>query len=150
MTKRCSIGWREWASLPDWGIPDLRAKIDTGAKTCAVDVAEIEEIEGGLIRFRVVESSRPSRTSPWITARPTRVADVKPSSGIAVPRYICTTRLRLGPVEAEVEVGLVSRRGMQCRMLIGRTAMAGRFMIDPSRKYILTSRRQAPSRGEDE
>ena len=134
------VGWRERVALPDWGIRNLRAKIDTGARTSALDVAQIEEIEGGRIRFEVVTRTDPVRKTRWVEATPVRESSVKPSHGKAQRRYVCLTTLRMGSYEREVEISLVCRKGMLCRMLVGRTALAGAVLVDPSRKYALTGK----------
>lgn len=132
------VGWRERVDLPGWGFNRIRAKIDTGARTSAIDVARIEELPGGRIRFEVVSRVRPTRKTRWVEATPVRVSTVKPSSGEPQQRYVCRTRVRLGPVEREIEIGLVCREGMLCRMLLGRTALEGAVLVDVSSKYILT------------
>mgnify|MGYP002625432361 FL=1 len=75
------IGWRERVDLPDWGLRRVRAKIDTGARTSAIDVAQIEELEDGRIRFEVVSRTRPKRVTRWVEAYPVRRSVVRPSSG---------------------------------------------------------------------
>jgi hypothetical protein len=132
------IGWRERIHLPDWRLSGVRAKIDTGARTSAIDVARIEDLPDGRIRFEVVSRVKPTRKTRWIEAPVSRMSTVKPSSGEAQQRHVCVTRMRIGKVEHEIEVSLVCRANMLCRMLIGRTALAGRFAVDPSRKYVLS------------
>ena len=132
------VGWRERVALPDWGIRNIRAKIDTGARTSAIDVAEIEELEDGRIRFEVVTRTEPERKTRWIEAEPVREAKIKPSHGVAQKRYVCSTTLKMGEVEREIEISLVCRKNMMCRMLVGRTALSGAVLVDPSRKYALT------------
>lgn len=133
---RILVGWRERVDLPDWELRGMRAKVDTGARTSAIDVAQIEHRPDGTIRFEVVVRVKPERKTRWITARPVRTSVVKPSHGVAQERPVCVTRLRLGEHEHDVEVSLVCRKGMLCRMLIGRTALEGHYVVDPGEKYI--------------
>lgn len=134
---KITIGWREQIALPDWGIKRVRAKIDTGARTSAIHVAQIEEQDNGHIRFEVVVRERPSRKTVWIDAeRVVRESSVKPSSGDLQQRPVVKTRIILGGVERKIELSLVCRQGMLCRMLIGRTALEGAFLVDSSGKYL--------------
>ena len=135
------IGWRERVDLPEWGIKRIKTKIDTGARTSAVDVSEIQELGDGRIRFKVVARVRPKRKVKWVVASPVRVSTVKPSHGEAQTRYVCETALRVGVHEHRIEISLVCRKGMLCRMLLGRTAMAGQFVVDPEKRYLMTSRK---------
>ncbi|HUU84854.1 MAG TPA: RimK/LysX family protein [Phycisphaerae bacterium] len=137
------VGWREYVSLPDWEVGRVRAKIDTGARTSAIHVGEIQELEDGRIRFEVVMRERPSKRIVWVEATPVRNSRVKPSSGVRQSRRVVRTRLSLGGVEREIELSLVCRKGMLCRMLIGRTALADRFMVDPARRYVASRRSRA-------
>lgn len=140
------IGWRERVDLPDWGMRRVRAKIDTGARTSAIDVAQIEELEGGRIRFEVVSRVKPDRKTRWVEATPVRTSTVKPSHGEPQQRYVCLTRVRVGPIEREIEISLVCRQGMLCRMLLGRTALEGVALVDSSQKNVLTGRKKTPAK----
>lgn len=144
------VGWRERVDLPDWGLKRVRAKIDTGARTSAIDVANIEELSDGRIRFEVVSRVRPVRRTRWVEAEAVRVSTVKPSHGETQQRYVCRTMLRVGPVEREIEISLVCRSGMLCRMLLGRTALNDAVLIDPSSKYLLTGRKTKTKRKSSE
>ncbi|MBZ0173414.1 MAG: ATP-dependent zinc protease [Phycisphaerales bacterium] len=135
------IGWRERIDLPEWGLKRVRAKIDTGARTSAIDVARIEDLPDGRIRFEVVARNGSTRRTKWIEATPVRTSVVKPSHGETQERCVCLTTIRIGDLEREIEIGLVCRKHMLCRMLIGRRAMAGLAVVDPSRKYLKTPRR---------
>jgi hypothetical protein len=132
-----TLGWRERVDIPAWGLRGVRAKIDTGARTSAIDVARYELIGEDRVRFEVVARCRPTRKTKWVEAERSRTARVRPSSGDVQERVVCTVRVRIGPVEEEIDVSLVCRHGMLCRMLIGRRALEGRFLVDPSRKYLL-------------
>ncbi len=133
-------GWRERVDLPEWGLHGVRAKLDTGARTSAIDVATIEHLDDGRIRFEVVGRHRPTRQTRWVEAVPVRTSVVKPSHGKAQERMVCRTLIRVGVVEAEIEISLVCRKKMLCRMLLGRTALAGRMLVDSDAKYLLTER----------
>ncbi len=138
------IGWRERVDLPDWHLRRVRAKIDTGARTSAIDVAQIEHLRDGRIRFEVVGRTHPVRRTRWVEATPVRTSIVKPSHGEAQERPVCLTRVRIGEIEREIEISLVCRSGMLCRMLLGRSALEGVFCVDAGRKYLLTSRKPRP------
>ena len=131
-----TLGWRERVDFPDWGLRGVRAKVDTGARTSVIDVAQIEEQPDGSLRFEVVTRLKPSRKTVWVTADPARTSVVKPSHGEKQERHVCVTRIRIGGREQQIELSLVCRAKMLCRMLIGRTALAGHFLVDPAHKYL--------------
>lgn len=131
------VGWREMAALPDWGIPHILAKVDTGARTSAVHVETLEELGDDRIRFDVVVREQPKHIVQTVEADVVRWSKVRPSFGDGHVRPVVRTRLQLGPWERVVEIGLVRRSGMLCRMLIGREAMQG-LLVDPHRRYALT------------
>ena len=130
------VGWRESVALPDWHIPKLRAKIDTGAKTSALDVDQIELLTGNRVRFDVVLSNLHRRRRKWITADIVRSTVVRSSNGSRETRYVVATTLELGGLTRLVEFTLVRREDMLCRMLIGRSALAKHYLVDVARTYI--------------
>lgn len=145
-TQQPIVGWRERIDIPDWGVRRVRAKIDTGARTSAIHVDHIEEISAERVRFEVVLRESPRRTT-MVEADVVRSSSVRPSSGRAQQRPVVLVKLRIGEVEREAEVSLVSRKGMLCRMLVGRRALEG-LLVDPTRRYLLTSRQAGdPSTG---
>jgi len=129
------VGWRERVTLPDWDVRRIKAKVDTGARTSAIHVGELKEMKDGRVRFEVVLREGPSSKSTWVTARPVRRTRVKSSSGHRQERWVFLTRIRIGEIEREAELTVVSRKGMLCRMLVGRTALAG-VLVDPRRIYL--------------
>lgn len=130
------VGWREFVSLPGWGIPRLKAKIDTGARTSSIHVGALEELPNGNVRFEVVVREKPKLHTRYVEATPVRRSVVKPSSGVKQERLVFRTVLRIGPIEREIELSLVSRKGMLCRMLIGRKALPSHVLVSPTRKYL--------------
>lgn len=153
------VGWRERVELPAWGVVIDRAKIDTGARTSALHVATIEEIEGGRVRFEIVvreaerggvaRTGRSGRETAWAEAVVVRWAVVKPSSGRRQRRPVVRTTVRIGEIEVEGEVGLVRRRGMLCPMLVGRTMLRGLVVVDPRRTYVRTERPERRGAGSE-
>jgi len=130
------VGWREFVALPEWGISKLKAKIDTGARTSAIHVGELEELPDGRVRFEVVVREKPKLRTTLVEATPVRRTVVKPSSGRKQERLVFRTKLVIGPIERDIELSLVSRKGMLCRMLVGRLGLPSNTLVHPSRKYL--------------
>jgi hypothetical protein len=133
------IGWREWVSLPELGLPVIKAKVDTGAKTSSLHAFNIEPFfDRG--RLKVSFQIHPLRTkSDLIVTCQADVVDyrsVSDSGGHREKRYVIMTRLVLGEVEFPVELTLANRESMSHKMLIGRGAMK-HLMIDPSGAFLL-------------
>ena len=130
------VGWREAVDLPEWGISGLKAKIDTGARTSAIHVGAIEELPDGRVRFEIVTDEKPVHRRVTVVATPVRRSRVKSSSGHKQERLVFRTRLVVGPVDREIELSLVSRKGMLCRMLVGRRALPAGVLVHPHRIYV--------------
>lgn len=134
---RSIIGAAELVDLPEWGITNLRAKVDTGARSSALHVENVREVAPGKVTFDVRLHRKKHDRRVTVHATIVRRSRVKPSSGHSQLRLFVATTLRLGPVERRVELSLVSRERMIYRMLIGRTALGHSFLVDPARRYIL-------------
>jgi hypothetical protein len=131
------IGLAEYVDLPEWRVLRLRAKVDTGARSSALHVENLHELSRDRVRFDVrLHRNRPERRIT-IEARVVRRARVRSSTGWSEMRTFVATTLRIGTVLVEAEFGLVDRQRMVYRMLIGRTALGTRFLVDPSRRYLL-------------
>ncbi len=141
MEPRTVVGWSEYVDLPEWGVRGLKAKVDTGAKTSALHVEEIELRPRGRIRFVVVVHKEKRERHVRVEARIVRRSRVRSSTGHYDYRYFVSTTMQLGDVERQIEVSLVDRERMVFRMLLGRSALAGAFIIDPGRKRATRSRR---------
>jgi hypothetical protein len=132
------LGWREWAVLPDLGLPRMRAKIDTGARSCALHVdAQWRFVEAGApwVGFRVRCGRRRVRTveaaAPLLDER-----EVVDSGGHRGLRPFLRTSLWLGGQERAVEINLADRGGMLFPLLVGRSALGGAFTVDPARSFL--------------
>jgi hypothetical protein len=130
------IGVSEYVDLPAWGISRMRAKIDTGALSCALHVENIKE-RAGRVRFevRLHRSHREKRVA--VEAAVARRGLVRSSNGEVEKRLFVLAPVRIGNVTRNVELGLVDRRSMIYRMLIGRGALARGFLVDPGRRFVL-------------
>ncbi len=135
-TSRMIVGWRELVSLPEWGVEDVVAKIDTGARTSALHVEDIRELPDNRVTFNIVLSRKNPKNRVPVEATLRRMTRVRPSSGKMQTRYVVATRMLLGGIEKEIEISLVRRDNMLCRMLLGRRAMEGDFLVDAGRKRL--------------
>lgn len=134
------VGWREFVDLPEWGIQGVRAKIDTGARTSAIHVGAIEMIREDRARFEVVVGERPLRRTKWVEADLVRRSVVRAAAGGKQERPVVRTRIRIGGREHEADLSLVCRAGMLCRILVGRLALEGTFLVDPGRTHVADGR----------
>lgn len=141
-TEPVVIGWTEFVDLPDWGVRNLRAKVDTGARTSALHVENIEELPRGFVRFDVVLHREKRDRRIHVKAKVSRRGRVRSSSGHQTKRLFVETTLRLGPIEKCVEVSLVDREKMIHRMLLGRAALQGPILVDVDRRMALRAKRK--------
>lgn len=133
------MGWVEWVSLPDLGLPAIKAKVDTGAKTSALHAFEVEPfgpIEAPMVRFGIHPiPARPDiviySSAPIIDRR-----EVTSSNGERELRCVITTNLSIGDYTWPIEVTLANRETMTYRMLLGRQAIRGNVRVDPTASYL--------------
>lgn len=133
------IGWREWVALPRLGIQRIKAKIDTGARTSVLHAFKVESFsENG--RSKVQFAIHPRQNNANLTV--TCVADlvdvrwIRDSGGHSEQRYIIQTQLVLAGQSHSIEVSLTNRDDMRFRMLLGRKALAGHYIIDCAASYL--------------
>ncbi len=138
-----TIGWAEYIDYPEWGIDAVKAKVDTGARSSALHVENLEEIDAGHVAFDVIYSRRPPYKRKRVTAKVVKWARVRSSTGHYQKRCFVCARIKIGEIEREIELSLVSREKMLFRMLLGRKALEGHFLVDVSRRNLLT---QSPRR----
>lgn len=138
------LGWRELVALPALGIMRLRAKVDTGARSSALHVdAQWRFVEQGApwVGFRL--APRRHRGRSYEAAAPIHdERDVTDSGGHRAVRAFIRTPLRVAGIEHVVEINLVDRGTMLFPLLLGRTTLHGRFMVDPARSFL--HRRRPP------
>ena len=136
-----SVGWREWVSLPDLGLPAIKAKVDTGARTSAIHAFDIErfEHENGepWVAFSVLPIQRESGIKRRCKAPLVDIRNVTDSGGHKEERFFISTRLVIGEQARTVEMTLAQRTDMLFRMLLGRTTLVPGIVVNPHLSYTL-------------
>jgi hypothetical protein len=133
------LGWREWCALPDLGIPAIKAKIDTGAKTSCLHTFRIEPFEQAgqrHVRFWVHPLQKNESLVVECHAPVKDEREVSDSGGHKELRYIIETQLAIGNKTRRIEMSLTNRDTMRFRMLLGRRAMEHDVLVDPSASYL--------------
>ena len=143
--RRKVIGWREWVGLPDLGIEAIKVKVDSGARTCAIHATKIRYLEKHngetYVSFLVVSNIAP-RKAKRVRAPLVEQRLVKSSMGHASLRPVIRTQISIGGDTWPVEITLVNRDPMGFRMLIGRQALKGRYLIHPAKSFIQSTARE--------
>ena len=132
------IGWREVVKLPDLGVKSIKVKVDTGARSSALHVFDLEEFErdgNKWVRFKIYASQRTKKIIVKTEAKVLEYRSVKNSGGKASLRPVIITNVTLLDETFPVELTLANRDEMGFRMLLGRQAMRRRFLVDPSGSY---------------
>lgn len=135
------IGWREWIALPELGINKIKAKVDTGARTSALHAFSLKPfVENGKNRLSFDIHPLQHNTNQVITC----IADVidkrlvTDSGGHTEARYVIKTPIIIAGQIWSIEITLTERENMLFRMLLGRSALRRRFIVNPARSFIAT------------
>jgi ribosomal protein S6--L-glutamate ligase len=134
------IGNQEWCAFPELGIPAIKARIDSGAKTSSIHAFNIRAyVKNDIdwVSFEVHPVKRNDEILIRCECPIVDIRDVKNSSGTSETRYVISTPISLGGSVWDAELTLSDRDAMGYRMLLGREAMNGRLVIDPSMKCVL-------------
>jgi len=137
------VGWREWLRLPELCVTRIKVKVDTGARSSCLHAFNVEVVEEDGLQL-VYFDIHPIQNS---TAKTVRVASplieyrtIRSSSGHEELRPVIRTHARFGETTWPIEVTLTNRDQMGFRMLLGRRAMAHRFIVDPAKSFMQSRR----------
>lgn len=134
------VGNQEWCAFPELGIPAIMARVDSGAKTSSIHAFNIHRFRRdgqAWVSFEVHPVQKNRRVvirceRPLVDKRV-----VKSSSGVPESRYVISVPMKLGEEQWNIQLTLANRDSMGFRMLLGREAMNGRMIVDPSIKTAL-------------
>ncbi|MCJ7726557.1 MAG: RimK/LysX family protein [Acidimicrobiia bacterium] len=138
--QRSLAGWREWVLLPDISAIPLKAKLDTGAGTSALHAFGLELIEHEgttWAEFEVMPLQRSRAHRSAVRYPVSSFKRIKSSTGHTERRPVIRTPLVIGRRRFKIDITLTSRDEMGFRMLLGRSALRGRFWVDAGASYLL-------------
>jgi len=137
------VGWRELVHLPDLGLHEVPAKIDTGARTSSLHGTVIEEFMRDGEKFvRFAVDFPEQRVRQVCEAVHVDIRGITSSNGEKQRRYVIKTPLRIGEEEFRAEISLADRSDMKFPMLIGRSSLRRRFVVDSGYSWLQTPERK--------
>lgn len=131
------IGWREWVGLPDLGIDFVKAKVDTGARSSSLHAWDIVLQDAGRgVAFAVHPLQADDALIIHATATLVEEREVRSSNGEVELRPVIRTTALIAGSAVEIELTLSNRDEMGFRMLLGRSAIRRRYLVDPARSFL--------------
>ena len=147
MIERPAIGWREWVGLPDLGVEWVKAKVDTGARSSTLHAWDIDVAEvAAIARFNVHPLQDDDELVVAVEAPLVELREVRSANGEAEVRPVIRTTAVIAGHPYEIELTLSRRDEMGFRMLLGRSAIRRRFVVDPARSFRGGGDKQGPPR----
>lgn len=133
------IGWREWISIPDMHIQQIKVKVDSGARTSAIHAEDIEIVKKRgkkFVCFKIFPMQKDKKNGKEVTLPMIDERWVKSSVGHQTLRPVVLVDIKIGDYEVPIELTLVNRDLMGFRMLLGREAIKNLFLLDAGRSFL--------------
>ncbi len=134
------IGWKEWFSLDCLGLPAIKGKIDTGAKTSALHAFNIESFyieDVEYVKFDIHPLQKNKKIIRHCVARVIDQRMVSDSGGKKERRFVIKSDLVIGDSKLRIELTLTNRDSMTFRMLLGREAIKqAKMLVDISKSFV--------------
>ncbi len=140
MAKKTVIGRKDKVDFPDFGLFNVPAKVDTGAYTSSIhcSYAEVEVLnKKKVLTIILLDPKHSLYTGKKYVFTEFKKKKIRVANGESEIRYIIKTHLQMFGKVYPTEVSLAKRREMKFPVLIGRKALAGKFIVDPG-KYDLS------------
>jgi len=136
------IGRTELVDLPDFSLGELEAKIDTGADSSALHCTRITLHEDNTVSFCVLDPNHPDYVGQTFRLPVYAQKRVKSSNGIAKRRVFIQTRIAIQKQIYTIILSLTDRSKMSKPMLLGRTFLDGRFLVDVALNHTFKKRKK--------
>ncbi|MBK1439177.1 ATP-dependent zinc protease [Parapedobacter sp. ISTM3] len=130
-----TIGWKETVDLPELGITDIPAKVDTGARTSVLHCSHVQLIKKGrkqYVEFRPLDGHPGHQTNTYVFPFHSE-RRIRNSFGQEENRYIIKTTILFFNELHPIELSLRDRSGMEFPILLGRSFIRRKFLVDVSR-----------------
>jgi hypothetical protein len=127
------LGRSDRVDLPELGLENIHAKIDTGAYTSSLHCSSAKVVNGQL-EFVLLDEEHPEFTGMKFKMSKFTQREVKNSSGEAELRYIIRTTIKLFNRKIRAEFSLSDREKLRFPVLLGRKILRNRFLIDVTKK----------------
>ncbi len=132
------IGSEEWCIFKELGVPAIKARVDSGAKTSSIQATNLKIFNKGAqewVKFEVNPLQENRSIAINCEARLIDRRMVKSSSGISEERLVVRTPVTIGDNTFDIELTLANRDTMEFRMLLGREALTDRYIVNPAINY---------------
>lgn len=139
--KPTTIGWKEYVYLPQWNIKRLKAKMDTGARTSAIHASKVQKLSARKLVLLLHPHRKKSDKTYRVVAPITQYKWVTDSGGHREKRPVVKTSVVIGKKKKRIELTVTNRDNMLFRLILGRKALEKDFVVDPSRKYLVSKPR---------
>jgi hypothetical protein len=137
------VGWREWLRLPDLCETPIKVKVDSGARSSCLHAFNVEVNEENgqqVVHFDIHPIQNSTDKTVRVSSPLVEYRTIRSSSGHEELRPVIRTKARFGETDWPIEITLTNRDQMGFRMLLGRRAMAHRFIVDPAKSFVQSRR----------